>query len=168
MLTAMLERPEVAAVVLELLSPDEMLFGSHRDVAVQLAEARTEHGAPSLAHVAERLAGNEELFATAVDLAVAEEAYDTEAIEDDVSLIREAKLLRGEGVPMYKAERLYETTSGRVQAQGDEESLAALENQVRQGLEDGSLTPDNPLYQRYIDIRRQLHGAGELSYWDID
>ena len=180
MLTAMLERPGVAAMVFGMLRPDEMLLASHRDIALQIAEARDEDGVPKLAEVVERLSSDEELLATAVDLAVAEYAYETEsvegeertrlvreAIEADVRLIREAKLLRGEGVPLYKAERLYNADSQRLEGQDNAESLADLEERVRAGLADGSIDTKSELYQRYMEIRRKLSGIGELPMWEF-
>ena len=133
------------------------------------ADAREdEAGVPNLADAMERLSVNEELFATAIDLATAEGDYDMDAVMEDVKLIREAKLLGGENVPGFKADRKYKATPEPVEAREKDESLADIEKQVREGLADGTLTMDSELYKRYMDIRRRLHGIGELPMWDFD
>ena len=169
MLTAMLERSEIAALVLQMLRPAEMLLEIHRDIAMCVAEARSdESGAPNLVDALERLSTNEELFATAIDLATAEGSYEMDAVLEDVKLIREAKLLYGEGVPSYSADRKYQVGEEPIESASEGESLADLEQRVRTGLEEGTMTPDDPIYTRYMEIRRQLHGSGELPKWDFD
>jgi hypothetical protein len=166
MVAGMLQRPDLASVVLAHLPPKDMLFDSHRDIAVRLAEAAQESGLPSLAQMIGKLEQDDTAFADAVDIALDEEPYDASRIVDDVRLIREARLLRSQAVPLYKGVRLY-NVSARVVEREEGESLAELEQQVREGLANGTLTPDDPTYQRYMEVRRQLQGDGELPVWDI-
>jgi DNA primase len=162
MLTAMLERPDLATVVIDRLPPHDMLLPIHREIASAVAEAATAEGLPRLTSVADRLAEDEEVFAAAIDIALAEDSYDTSTLEEDIEAIREARLLGNKDI------RLYNVKEELVQPADDSESLADLERQVQQGLAEGTLNEEDPLYQRYLEIRRQLHGTGELPYWDFD
>lgn len=162
MLTAMLERSDMAGLILEYLGPEQMLLPIHREVASAVARAMPAGQPPRLASVAERLAEDEEVFASAVDIAVTEDTYDAATLESDLALIREARLLGDKDI------RLYNVKEEPVQPVDEGESFGDLQKQVQQGLAAGTLDRGDPLYQRYLEIRRQLHGIGERPYWDFD
>ena len=161
MLTAMLLEPEAASQLLSHLSPDEMLLPIHREIGRAIAEVVAAGGTLGFSTVAERLSQDEELFAAAVDIAVAEDDYDVTEIERDVLLIREAQLLGDKGL------RLYNVESAPLEAQEEGETLAGVEQQVLEAIDSQSLTPDDPAYQRLIEIRRRLHGRGTRDFWDL-
>ncbi len=162
MLTAMLERPDIAALVLQRLPPADMLLPIHREIASAVAQAAAADGSPRRTSIADRLAEDDDVFAAAVDIALAEDSYDSGTLEEDLEAIREARLLGNKDI------RLYNVKEEPVQPADEGESLADLEKQVQQGLAAGTLSKEDQLYQRYLEIRRQLHGTGELPYWDFD
>jgi hypothetical protein len=162
MLTAMLERADMATLVTERLRPGDMLLPIHREIASAVEQAMPADGSPRLSAVADRLSEDEEVFAAAVDIALAEDTYDASTLEQDIEAIREARLLGDKDI------RLYNVKQEAVRPEEDGESLAELEKQVQKGLAAGTLNEADPLYQRYLGIRRQLHGSGELPYWDFD
>jgi hypothetical protein len=92
---------------------------------------------------------------------VADEESGPPDLERDVGLIREARLIGDRGVRPYGGE------ARRLEPQAADETLADLEQKVRQGLADGTLTPEDATYQRYLEIRRQLQGDGELPVWNF-
>jgi hypothetical protein len=162
MLTAILERPAMAALLLEQLPPTDMLLPIHRDIASAVAQAATADGPVRVTAVTDLLAQDEDVLAAAVDIALAEDTYDATTLERDIEAIREARLLGDKDI------RLYNVKQELVRPEQDGESLAELEKQVQAGLTAGTLSKEDTLYRRYLEIRRQLHGSGELPYWDLD
>ncbi|MBM3472371.1 MAG: DNA primase [Armatimonadetes bacterium] len=160
MLTAMLLEPGIAGQVLGQLAPAELLLPIHREIAQVIAELLGSTATPSFSAFAERLSENEELFASAVDIAVAEEEYDPGAIDRDVLLIREAQLLGDRGV------RLYGVESEPLEPQEAGESLADIEQRVQELMRSEDFSPDDPAYRRLMEIRKRLHGRGAREYWD--
>jgi len=160
MLTAMLVEPGIAGKVLSHLAPGELLLPIHREIAQVIADALGSVERPGFGAIAERLSHNEELFASAVDIAVTAEEYDPNAIDRDVLLIREAQLLGDRGIRLHGAE------SEPLEPQEAGESLADIEQRVQELLRSEDFSPDDPSYQRLMEIRKRLHGKGEREYWD--
>ena len=160
MLTAMMLEPGIAGQVLSHLAPAELLLPIHREIAQVIADILGSAAAPNFSAIAERLSQNEELFASAVDIAVAEEEYDPGAIDRDVLLIREAQLLGDRGV------RLYGDESEPLEPQEAGETLAEIEGRVQELMRSDDFSPDDPSYQRLMEIRQRLHGKGARKYWD--
>jgi hypothetical protein len=159
-LMALLRRPELAGIVFGQMRPDEMLLPIHQEIA-EAAGAPGAEGGAGLGALTDRLAQDEEVFAAAVEIAVEEEDYDTDNLERDIARIREARFLAGD------VGRTYRVNDEPVQPAGESESLAEIERQVQERLAAGSLTADDPIYQRYMSVRRHLHGIGELPPWDF-
>jgi hypothetical protein len=160
MLTAMLLEPGIAGEVLGHLAPAELLLPIHREIALAIADLLSSGATPSFSIIAERLSENEELFASAVDIAVTEEEYEPSAIDRDVLLIREAQLLGDRGVRLYGGE------SEPLEPQEAGESLADIEQRVQELMRSEDFSPDDPAYERLMEIRKRLHGRGARKYWD--
>jgi DNA primase len=157
MLTAMLADADTAERVLARLAPTEFLLPVHRELAQVIAEglAAGEGGG-----IAERLAGNEELLAAAAEIAVAEEGYDEQQVEQDALLIREAQVLGGKGLRLYNVEPkpLASETPG--------ETLADVEEQVHELMRSEGASSEDPTHQRWLEIQRRVRGKGTREYWD--
>jgi hypothetical protein len=162
MLTAMLQRAEVAQAVLQRVRPEEMLLPIHREIAAAVAGPDGRPEPEQVASAIERLSRDEAVFAAAVEIGVAEDTYEIEQLDRDIAFLREARLLGG------KALRLYRANDELIDPLHDGESLEELERRVQQGLADGSLTRDDPLFERYMTIRRRFGGKNELAWWDFD
>jgi len=162
LLTAMLADLRFAARAFEQLGPQDLLLPIHRDVAsaVHGAVVRADDTAPK--GLGDMLARDEAVFATAVDIAVSEEGYDQASLEGDARLIREARFLGN------IAFRLYVVDDEAVEPSAEHQSFAELETEVQRRAAEGALSHDDPLYQRYISIKKHLHGKGRLAWWDYD
>jgi DNA primase catalytic core len=161
-LTAMIRRPGLAPTILAQLRPEELLLPIHQEIATAVARSERGPDEASAGGLADRLAEDEAVFAAAVEIAVDEEDYDLTDLPRDIAHLREARFLGGE------ARRLCETSEQSLCPPEDAECLATLEREVQARLAEGTLTTDDPLYERYMSVKRHLHGSGDLPCWDVD
>jgi len=166
---SILRDPRLAGRALALLQPDDLLVPIHQEIVRALADGLAEEPGPEgRSPMMGLLEPESEAYATAVELMVEEEPTDDEvAVEEDVLVLREARVACG----LPRTYNPYATAGDQgppAEPPPREVTLRELEKVVEEGLRGGTLAADDPLYQRYIALRRQLHGRGNLGFAETE
>ncbi len=136
---------------------------AHRRIAEALREqlALGEFRPDELAAAVE---GDEEAQAVLAELLLSdEEPPEVEELEMSVDKL---KVLQRCGVDILRWEASVDDAAEAVDECGLEAELAKLEQAVKEKLDRGELSAEDPLYRRYLYLRQRVHGTGQSGYYE--
>jgi len=166
---SLLRDARLAGHALTLLQPDDLLVPIHQEILRAIADGLgTPAGSERTGLLMGLLEPESEAYAAAVELMVEEEPTEDEvAVEDDVLVLREARMTCG----LPRTYNPYATLGAEAppaEPPPREVALRELEKIVQERLREGTLAGDDPLYAQYIALRRQLHGRGNLGFAETE